>query len=141
MMGTALRAKSENNNNNNNNHEKDKRSSTPDNKEQLRNKKPTFTFHVETLMDGLIDMDPISHPFIYSVPLLPSWDPIESLYYITPEDDDCVGGDNDCDDEECTIPEEYKTVQGAASFDVMAYLGISRAEPIRVKEGYDSVWE
>ena len=52
-------------------------------------------------------------------------------------DDECFG--DECE-QECSIPDEYKTLEGEA-LDVMAYLGIKRAEPLRVKEGYDSAWE
>uniref|UniRef100_A0A7S3P3N5 Uncharacterized protein n=1 Tax=Amphora coffeiformis TaxID=265554 RepID=A0A7S3P3N5_9STRA len=131
-MGTALRAL-ENSNNHGSSHEEEEGSSR-NNEKQTRHSKPAFTFHFETFDLG---MDPILQPIIHdSKPLL--WDPIESLY-IAPPEDECMGDDDDCD-EECKIPEEYKTAEGA-SFDVMAYLGISRAEPLRAMEGYESVWE
>ena len=53
-------------------------------------------------------------------------------------EDECFGAE--CE-QECSIPEEYKTTKGGENFDVMGYLGIKRAEPLRVKEGYDSAWE
>lgn len=58
----------------------------------------------------------------------------ESLYcdsdeLLMAEDTHCVG--EDCEDE-CLIPEEFKTLPGEATVDVMAFLGIRRAEPIRV---------
>ena len=40
-----------------------------------------------------------------------------------------------CDiDGECAIPESFKIVPGADSFDVMNFLGIRRAEPLRVNK-------
>ena len=118
-IGTALRALESSSG-----HEEE---SLQDRREKLHPIKPTFTFHFQTFEQ--MGVDPVLQPIIYSKPL--------SFEYVAAEDE-CVG-DDDCD-EECEIPEEYKTAEGA-SFDVMAYLGISRAEPLRVKEGYGSVYE
>ena len=141
-IGTALRTL-ENSNNNGGSHEEEERSSSrkSNNKKQLLGHahQPTFTFHFETFDPNMmLGMDPILQPILHSKQPL-AWNPIESLY-ISATQDQCMGDDDDDCDEECKIPEEYKTAEGA-SFDVMAYLGISRAEPLRVKEGDDSVWE
>lgn len=47
-----------------------------------------------------------------------------------------------CDiDGECAIPESFKIVPGKDAVDVMAFLGIRRAEPIRVGEGNSGEWQ
>ena len=79
------------------------------------------------------DMNPILKPIIAWEESFPFLDSTESLFV----EDECVG--DDCE-EECSIPDEYKTPE-AEQIDVMAYLGITRAEPIRVREGVNSVWE
>mmetsp|Transcript_17116 Transcript_17116/g.32703 ORF Transcript_17116/g.32703 Transcript_17116/m.32703 type:complete len:211 (+) Transcript_17116:125-757(+) len=48
--------------------------------------------------------------------------------------DECCGFD--CD-EQCEIPEEYKLTSEAPKVDVMSFLGIRRAEPLRVGRDWD----
>ena len=45
----------------------------------------------------------------------------------------CEGHDCDMDGEECQIPDAFKTLPSAESVDVMSFLGIRRAEPLRVQ--------
>jgi hypothetical protein len=90
--------------------------------------KPAFTLHY--LRQEGLDLDPILKSIIN--PKVPLWDPVDSLFAM---EDDCVG--EDCE-EECLIPEEYKS---NVSFDVMAYLGIQRAEPVRIETFEEGVWE
>jgi hypothetical protein len=87
----------------------------------LSDGKPAFTLHYLS-QEGL-DLAPILKSIIN--PEIPLWDPVDSLFAME-------------DDEECLIPEEYKL---NVSFDVMAYLGIQRADPVRVEKFEDSVWE
>lgn len=49
---------------------------------------------------------------------------------------DCVG--DDCE-EECLIPEHYKQLAAENPIDVLAFLGIQRAEPLQSKQA--SSWE
>lgn len=57
----------------------------------------------------------------------------ESLELLETE---CTG--DDCD--ECLIPDEFKTLPGEETIDVMTFLGIRRAEPLRV-ERKSSDWQ
>jgi hypothetical protein len=52
----------------------------------------------------------------------------ESLFAEAEVEIECVG--EDC--EECLIPEEFKPMPGEETIDVMAFLGIRRAEPLKV---------
>ena len=77
----------------------------------------------------------LNPPSMVSSSLVFEWGSLwEDLFIV---EEECFGAE--CE-EECSIPEEYKTPE-AEEFDVMGYLGIKRAEPLRVKEGYDSAWE
>ena len=69
----------------------------------------------------------ISEPFILDASVFGIINPYDKL--TEGEDDDAFAAcGEDC--EECAIPEEYKLVENP--IDVMAYLGIRRAEAIRV---------
>lgn len=39
--------------------------------------------------------------------------------------------------QQCDIPEHYKEFKGAPKVDVMSFLGIKRAEPIKVQRDWD----
>ena len=55
------------------------------------------------------------------------------------------GQDDDDDDVDCAIPDRYKIIAENNGIDVMAYLGITRAKPLRVNSPSDSAilgeWE
>jgi hypothetical protein len=48
----------------------------------------------------------------------------------------CEGEDCDMDGEECKIPDTFKVFPSAESLDVMSFLGIRRAEPLRVRKDW-----
>lgn len=77
-----------------------------------------------------IDVESILRPLFSSKTVL--WEPVET--FSLDEDDECYG--DDCD-EDCLIPEEFSKTD----FDVMAYLGVRRAEPLRISNERESVWE
>lgn len=73
-----------------------------------------------------------------SSPLL--WEPIGNDYVHSFFGEDHVScGEDDCEDE-CLIPEEYKIAAQEETVDVMAFLGIKRAEPLRTVP-YARDWE
>lgn len=51
----------------------------------------------------------------------------------------CEG--NLCDPDECLIPETFKIVPGKDSLDVMSFLGIQRAAPLRAKKEEHEDWQ
>jgi hypothetical protein len=54
-------------------------------------------------------------------------------------DEDYLSCGEDC--MECPIPEEYKEIAAENKIDVMAFLGLRRAEPIRVDRHLQGEWE
>jgi hypothetical protein len=82
----------------------------------------------------------ISEPFILDASLFGIVNPYD--IQAGSEDDDVFAAcGEDC--EECAIPDEYKRVASDNSMDVMAYLGIRRAQPIRLASHHHSAgdWE
>jgi hypothetical protein len=53
----------------------------------------------------------------------------------------CSGEECDSEEHDCAIPEEYKTLSDEAVSDVLAFLGIRRAEPLRVYRQAARDWE
>jgi hypothetical protein len=88
----------------------------------------THTLHYEDT-DTYLDGEPLRSRIFISQPLL--WEP-SMLDDILPTFDDMEAPcGEDCD--ECLIPEEYKIFANEeAAVDVMAFLGIRRAEPLQV---------
>jgi hypothetical protein len=85
------------------------------------------TLHYEDT-DTHVDGEPLRSRIFISQPLL--WEP-STLDDIYPTFDDLEAPcGEDCD--ECLIPEEYKIVANEEAVDVMAFLGIRRAEPLQV---------
>jgi hypothetical protein len=82
----------------------------------------------------------ISEPFFLDVSLFGIVNPFDTHAGI--EDDDILAACGD-DCVECAIPEEYKRIASENPIDVMAFLGIRRAEPIRVAGNHHSAgdWE
>jgi hypothetical protein len=87
----------------------------------------THTLHYEDT-DTQVDGEPLRSRIFISQPLL--WEPstLDDIYP-TFNDLEAPCGE-DCD--ECLIPEEYKIVASEEAVDVMAFLGIRRAEPLQV---------
>lgn len=80
----------------------------------------------------------LDYPITTGENLVFQWEKLDDFVLVDENDEEeCIG--NECE-EECSIPDEYKTLEGEA-IDVMGFLGIKRAEPLRVREGYDSAWE
>jgi hypothetical protein len=87
----------------------------------------THTLHYEDT-DTHVDGEPLRSRIFISQPLL--WEP-STLDNIYPTFDDMEAPcGEDCD--ECLIPEEYKIVANEEAIDVMAFLGLRRAEPLQV---------
>lgn len=80
----------------------------------------------------------ISEPFILDASIFGIVNPYDVLAG-TEDGDAFAACGEDC--EECAIPEEYKAIENP--MDVMAYLGIRRADPIRVAGNHLSAgdWE
>ena len=88
----------------------------------------THTLHYEDT-DTHVDGEPLRSRLFISQPLL--WEPstLDNIYP-TFNDMEAPRGE-DCD--ECLIPEEYKIVANEdEAIDVMAFLGLRRAEPLQV---------
>ena len=81
-----------------------------------------------------LEQDPILRPLIEPEHAL--LDNLADVLYII--DEECHGPE--CE-EDCPIPEEYKIMSETEAIDVMAFLGISRATPLRAREGMESAWE
>ena len=52
----------------------------------------------------------------------------------------CSGEGCDSDEQDCLIPDEFKVLSDDDANEVLSYLGIRRAEPIRVDQQM-RVWE
>jgi hypothetical protein len=88
---------------------------------------PTYSLHYEDT-DTYVDGEPLRSRMFISQPLL--WEP-SMLDDIHPTFDNIEAPcGEDC--ESCLIPEEYKVVANEEAVDVMAFLGIRRAEPLQV---------
>ena len=58
------------------------------------------------------------------------------------DDDDDLVCDGECAEEQCEIPDDFKILPDSQPVDVMAFLGIRRAEPLRVeKKGEWQAWD
>lgn len=93
--------------------------------EEWESVESSYTLHSEetdTYVDGERSRQRlfISQPFLWE----PSIDDIHLSFdaFEAPCGEDC---------EECLIPEEYKLVSSEEAIDVMAFLGIRRAEPLQ----------
>jgi hypothetical protein len=53
----------------------------------------------------------------------------------------CIGKEYDSEEHDCAIPEEYKTLSDEAAHEVLKFLGIRRAEPLRVDRRGARDWE
>jgi hypothetical protein len=88
---------------------------------------PTYSLHYEDT-DTNVDGEPLRQRMFISQPLL--WEPsiLDDVLPIFDSFEAPCG--EDC--ESCLIPEEYKIVAKDEAVDVMAFLGIRRAEPLQV---------
>jgi hypothetical protein len=86
----------------------------------------THTLHYEDT-DTYVDGEPLRSRLFISQPLL--WEPsmLDDIHPTFNSIEAPCG--EDCD--ECLIPEEYKIVANEEAVDVMAFLGIRRAEPLQ----------
>lgn len=55
--------------------------------------------------------------------------------------DNCVGDQCSLDDEECEIPEEFKLLPNTNTVNVMDFLGIQRAEPLKAHQTTTDDWQ
>jgi hypothetical protein len=53
----------------------------------------------------------------------------------------CVGDECESEEHDCVIPEEYKTLSDEAANEVLNFLGIRRAEPLRPDRRGARDWE
>lgn len=89
----------------------------------------TFALHFEET-DTYVDGELFQSRMFISKPLLWEPHPHDGIHFAFFEDDVCG---EDCEEDECPIPEEYKLAAKESAVDVMAFLGIHRAEPLQVE--------